>query len=97
MSSPVSYTHLDVYKRQVFDCLYHNCPLKDDIAGTVNSIAAITPEMLYTCTDAFYTPGNMVLAVAGNITRAQVLAALDPVSYTHLDVYKRQVCGGVGG
>lgn len=61
----------------VFDCLYHNCPLKDDIAGTVNSIAAITPEMLYTCTDAFYTPGNMVLAVAGNITRAQVLAALD--------------------
>lgn len=33
--------------------------------------------MLYTCTDAFYTPGNMVLAVAGNITRAQVLAALD--------------------
>ncbi len=61
----------------VFDCLYHNCPIKEDIAGTVESIADITPKTLYACTDAFYTPDNMVLAVAGSVTRAQVLAALD--------------------
>ena len=61
----------------VFDCLYHNCPLKVDIAGTVESISEITPALLYTCTDAFYNPGNMVLAAAGRITREQVLAALD--------------------
>lgn len=61
----------------VFDCLYHNCPLKVDIAGTVDSIAEITPKLLYTCTDAFYTPRNMVLAAAGNVTREQILAALD--------------------
>lgn len=60
----------------VFCCLYENCPLREDIAGTVESIAQITPEMLYTCTDAFYNPGNMALAVAGNVTRRQVLDAL---------------------
>ncbi|MEG0803946.1 MAG: pitrilysin family protein [Pygmaiobacter sp.] len=56
---------------------YHCCPVRDDIAGSVDSIAKITPELLYACTDAFYTPGNMVLAVAGNITKEQVLAAVE--------------------
>ena len=59
-----------------FSCLYHNCPIKEDIAGSVESIAQITPQMLYACTDAFYTPQRMVLAVAGNITREQVVEAL---------------------
>lgn len=53
-------------------CLYHNCPVKEDIAGTVESIRQITPEMLYACTDAFYAPGNMVLAAAGNVTLEQL-------------------------
>ncbi len=61
----------------VFDCLYYNCPLKQDIAGSVESIAQITPQLLYTCARAFYTPANMVLAVAGNITRQQLLDAID--------------------
>ena len=56
-------------------CLYENHPIRSDIAGTVESIAEITPEMLYACTDAFYDPANMVLAVAGNVTMDEVLAA----------------------
>ena len=59
----------------LFACMYHNHPIRNDIAGTVESIAEITPEMLYDCCKAFYTPKNMVLAVAGNITADQVLAA----------------------
>ncbi|MEG0911298.1 MAG: pitrilysin family protein [Ruthenibacterium sp.] len=59
----------------VYEGLYHNHPLRDDIAGTVDSIAAITPELLYACTDAFYRPQNMVLAVAGNVTLQTVLDA----------------------
>ncbi len=55
--------------------LYHNCPVRTDIAGTVESIAQITPELLYKCCDAFYCPQNMVLSVAGNITAQQVLDA----------------------
>lgn len=56
-------------------CLYENHPIRSDIAGTVESIAEITPEMLYACTDAFYDPANMVLAVAGGVTTRQVLDA----------------------
>ena len=59
----------------LFGCLYHNHPIRNDIAGTVESIAQITPEMLYDCCKGFYNSGNMVLAVAGNITTDQVLAA----------------------
>ena len=31
------------------ECLYHSHPIRSDIAGTVESIAGITPEMLYDC------------------------------------------------
>lgn len=55
--------------------LYHAHPIRSDIAGTCESIAKITPEMLYGCCRAFYAPNNMVLAVAGNTTMEQVLAA----------------------
>ena len=44
-----------------FRCLYADHPLRDDIAGTVESIAELTPQMLYNCTKAFYAPSNMVL------------------------------------
>lgn len=59
----------------LFRCLYKDHPIRDDIAGTVDSIAELTPDLLYACTDAFYRPGNMVLSVAGNITLDQALEA----------------------
>ena len=59
----------------LFECLYHHHPIRSDIAGTVESIAEITPEMLYDSCRAFYAPGNMVLAAAGNTTLEQILAA----------------------
>ena len=46
----------------LFECLYHSHPIRSDIAGTVESIAEITPAMLYDSCKAFYAPGNMVLA-----------------------------------
>lgn len=59
----------------LFRCLYTDHPLRDDIAGTVDSIATLTPQLLYSCTKAFYTPSNMVLSVAGRITMDQVVEA----------------------
>ena len=59
------------------ECLYHSHPIRSDIAGTVESIAEITPEMLYDCCKAFYAPGNMVLAAAGNTSMEQILAACE--------------------
>ncbi len=57
--------------------LYSVSPLKEDIAGTVDSIARITPELLYDCYNAFYRPENMALAIAGNVTFEQVKAICD--------------------
>ncbi len=52
--------------------LYREHPVHTDIAGTVESIAEITPELLYSCYDTFYNLHNMVLAVSGNISCEQV-------------------------
>jgi predicted Zn-dependent peptidase len=59
------------------EAMYHAHPIRSDIAGTCESIAEITPDMLYACCRAFYAPNNMVLAVAGNITMERVLAACE--------------------
>ena len=61
----------------LLECLYHSSPARVAIAGTVESIAEITPEMLYDSCKAFYAPGNMVLAAAGNTTMEQILAACE--------------------
>lgn len=57
--------------------MYHNHPVKVDIAGTVESIAEITPEKLYECYDAFYSPENMALCVAGNVDVDMVVKLVD--------------------
>ncbi|MER2080634.1 MAG: pitrilysin family protein [Ruminococcus sp.] len=57
--------------------MYHNHPVKIDIAGTVESIAQITAEKLYDCYNTFYNLNNMALCVAGNVTAEQVLAICD--------------------
>jgi len=55
--------------------MYHTHPIRDDIAGSAETIAQITPQLLYDCVEAFYRPQNMVLCVAGNVTMDEVLAA----------------------
>ncbi len=57
--------------------LYQAHPVRVDIAGTVESIAQITPELLYGCYERFYNLRNMVLSVAGNVTCEQVEALAD--------------------
>lgn len=59
--------------------LYRNHPVRIDIAGTVESIAGITPELLYGCYQTFYNLHNMVLSVAGNVTPEQVSRVADKV------------------
>lgn len=48
------------------DCLYHKNPVKIDIAGTIESISKITPDVLYKCYNTFYHPSNMTLVVCGD-------------------------------
>lgn len=57
--------------------LYHNHPVKIDIAGTEESIAQITDTLLYRCYNTFYNLHNMVLSVAGNCKVDEVLEIAD--------------------
>ena len=57
--------------------LFHKHPVRVDIAGTVESIAKITPELLYRCYYRYYNLHNMCLVVAGRITPEEVMDACD--------------------
>ena len=47
--------------------MYHNHPVRIDIAGTVESIAKIDYNLLYDCYNTFYNPSNMFICIAGNV------------------------------
>lgn len=57
--------------------MFHTHPVKIDIAGTVESIAEITPEYLYDCYNTFYNLNNMVLCIAGDLKVEDVLKIAD--------------------
>ena len=61
----------------MLECIYFSNPVKIDIAGTVESIAEITPELLYKCYHAFYNLRNMVLSVAGDLDEERILEICD--------------------
>ena len=72
MYVPVSYTHLDVYKRQDYQCVTAESDMEDLIGRAMeqNFVPVIDDQEHF----------------IGIITRRDIIA----VSYTHLDVYKRQ-------
>ena len=71
---PVSYTHLDVYKRQVL----HVTDVHE------------TNGIIWHTVDALPETAQPGAAVTGTIDWEWRFDKMQPVSYTHLDVYKRQ-------
>lgn len=57
--------------------LYSRHPVRIDIAGTTESIAEITADMLFECHRTFYNMSNMFICVAGNVSADEVLAQID--------------------
>lgn len=57
--------------------LYQNHPVRIDITGTVESIAQITDQLLYTCYHTFYNPSNMFLCIAGDVDPRAVAKKVD--------------------
>ncbi len=57
--------------------MYSDHNIRIDIAGTVESIAQITPELLYSCYNTFYNLNNMALCVCGNVDIDKVLECAD--------------------
>ena len=66
----------DTADTQLFEALmravYREHPIRVPILGTCESIREITPEDLYACHRAFYTPGNMMLCVVGDVDPEEV-------------------------
>ncbi len=56
--------------------LYHNNPVKLDIAGTVDSISKIDENLLYKCYNTFYNLSNMTLFVTGNLEPEKTLEVI---------------------
>lgn len=64
-----------MYEDSADSCVYENLfaasyahhPIRNNIAGTVESIGEITVQTLYDCHRAFYTPDNMMLCVVGDV------------------------------
>ncbi|MCZ2258761.1 EF-P 5-aminopentanol modification-associated protein YfmH [Sporosarcina sp. G11-34] len=54
--------------------MFHEHPVKIDIAGTVESIQDITADYLYECYETFYHPSNMVLFVVGAVNPEEMMA-----------------------
>ena len=83
--SPVSYTHLDVYKRQAAH------------AALMAALQALIPwrkgpfELFGIAVDTEWRSDWKWERVAPHLTPLQDRVVLDAVSYTHLDVYKRQI------
>jgi len=61
----------DAPDSQVFEglmqAMYRQHAIRVPILGTSETIRQITPEILHDCHRAFYTPGNMILCVIGDV------------------------------
>ena len=85
----VSYTHLDVYKRQVW-------PLREVINSlTRNEKGFFQPSTLPYLRDVYDHTVNFIESlesIRDSLSGMMdiYMASVSPVSYTHLDVYKRQ-------
>jgi predicted Zn-dependent peptidase len=53
--------------------MYHEHPVKIDIAGTIESIDEITAEHLHECYETFYHPSNMVFFVVGAVDPEEMM------------------------
>ena len=53
--------------RNLMAAMYREHPIRVEILGDSDSIRQITPQLLQDCHRAFYTPGNMMLCVVGDV------------------------------
>lgn len=65
----------DPYWKVYFNMLkamYHEHPVKKNIAGSVQSIQKIDAQALYDCYHAFYLPQNMTIVCAGDVDAKKI-------------------------
>ena len=63
----------------LLEALYEKHQTRINVAGTIESIAKITPELLYDCYYTFYNFSNMTLCVSGRADMEMVLDVADRI------------------
>ena len=63
----------------LMEAMYAVHPIRVPILGSCESIRQITPEKLSLCHKAFYTPGNMILCVIGDVEPESVCRIAEEV------------------
>ncbi len=61
----------------LLEVMYRNHSVRINIAGTEESVSAITADMLNSCYHAFYNPSNMAIVVCGDVTPEQVMFTVE--------------------
>ena len=98
---PVSYTHLDVYKRQIYglsDKIKSSLADKDlsKAEKILEQTAKLNQKILVYDSESYpqilknISSPPYVLYVQGKVLELDKVLTIGAVSYTHLDVYKRQ-------
>ena len=101
--SPVSYTHLDLYKRQVYYCadfaIRFSSSKNESFSNTVLSLSNLQKVDDRPFIACLVTPQKNYLHLANSTFLKKISHSsqelrennIRAVSYTHLDVYKRQL------
>ena len=66
------YPEWELYMNAI-NSMYNVNPIKIDVAGTVETIAEISKETLYTIYDNFYTPENSIIVVSGDFVPEEII------------------------
>ena len=75
--------------------MFSRHPIRVPILGTSETIRQITPEILHTCHRAFYTPGNLILCVIGDVDPDEVAQmAIDVLGQEKRSVGKKCLPAG---
>ncbi len=69
----------DCVYQNLLSAMYHTHPVRNNICGSEESIARITPELLYRAHSLFYALPNMALVVCGDVSEDEILAVADRV------------------
>ena len=51
----------------MLEAMYSSCPVRKDIAGSIESISKISHSLLYECYNNFYNASNLVLCICGDL------------------------------
>lgn len=62
-----------ILTEEVEKATFKNHPIRNDIAGYVDTIDKITSEQLYKCYNTFYQPSNMGLIIGGNFEVEEII------------------------